>query len=280
MKSLVLRALVFGLGFFLELSTLAAHAPIPEPFTVTFDAYRSASYASATARLDYGRRTLQLVLQPRMPSCPEDRTCIQALPPPQTLFFRNVRINFDACGVIQARALSEKMVVTLIDRSRSPCESHAELVAELSVKRRWSTGSESSSTMDSFALARDLTAKLSGLSSQLFQSGTVVFNRLRGDVELTLVPYPPSTDLRVLSMTNAQTETDSCGVVSTFAVIDSRSTDGKLQKVTIHDNRNNQCPTYLPLATLDVIYETSAYSGVDHDLVILSSDLLSSAEIE
>ncbi len=291
MKSLVSRALLFGLGLFLELSTVAAPATVLEPFTATFEAYRSASYASATARMDYAGRTLRLVLQPRMPSCPAGRVCIQAFPPPQTLFFKNVRINLDACGVVQTRALSEKTVVTLIDRSHSTCESNAEFIAELSVKSRWSAGGETGATMDSFAVARDLRAKLSGVASQLFESGTVIFNCLRGEVKLTLVPYPfgctkgrtcpqPPPDPVVLSMTNAQTAMDACGVISTVAFIDNRQSDGQVQKVTIHDNRQNICPTYLPLATLDVIYETSEYSDKDQDLVILSSDLFSSAEIE
>lgn len=286
MKSLISHLALWGLSFAMEFSAVARPATIPEPFTMTLDAWRSTAYDSATAHVDYGRRTLQLVLQPRMPACPEGRVCIQAFPPAQTVLFRNVKISSDDCGVIEARALTEKTQLTFINRSQSTCEENPEVVAELVLKSRWSEAKR-----DTFALARDLTAKLSHVASQQFESGTVTFNRVRGEVELTLLPFPADCtadrtcgeelpDPVVISLTNAHTEINSCGIVSTKALLENRSMDGSLQQVTIHDNRYNKCPTYLPLATLDVIYETLRYSRADQELIILGSDMFSAAEID
>lgn len=290
MKSLFAHAAFFGLALFTASSAVAGNEQLPKPFTVTLDANPSETYVSATASMNYAARTLQVSLQPRMPACPEGRACIQAFPPAQTFIFRNVRTSFDDCGVAQATAVSGKTLVTLTNRSTSICESNPEVVAELTIKSNKSVGSRPSWAVHSFASARDLTASLSTVSSQQFSSGTVTFNRVRGDVELTLYPFPPECpegmmciqkmpDPVVLSMTDAQTEINECGIVSTVAVIDNRPSDGSLQKVIVHDNRNNRCPTFLPLATLDVIYETSAFSRIDQDLVILSTDIFSSAEI-
>jgi hypothetical protein len=247
-----------------------AHA---RTFNATLNAVDSNTYWNATATVNYNSRTLTLSLQPRMPACPEGHMCIQAFPPAATMTYKRVKSVMNKCGVITTTAHANKTQIVLVNNSQNICENEPELIASLELKNRQGL------VVDAFASARDLSVFLQGSSVGRYIGGNLVLNRAEGNVNLSLQPVmpecpegnvcaqvmPPSVEL---FFSNSVTVTNSCGVVQTTTGVVYEESTKEFHTVMINDNRNNTCPTLLPLAAWDIIVRSSQDTSFSETSVI------------
>jgi hypothetical protein len=282
----------------LTFSLLTASLASATTYSVALNASESKSYVSASATVDYQSRTLEVSLQPRMPECPEGRMCIQAFPPAITTIYKKVKITQNKCGVIITRAALDKRPVdglktevVLVNNSQNTCDKNPEVTASLTVKTSWYNrlqGREEKD-VDAFVAANDLTANLEAVSSSRYISGNLVFNRGTGEVNLTLQPVMPPCaegfmcpqvmpELVSFFFTNATSVTTDCGVVQTTTPVVSGSEEGEYMMVLINDNRKNRCPTFAPLAPLDIVVRSSKDPAFSDENAV-SADLLDAEEV-
>ena len=274
------------LGFSLVASTLAS----AKTFAGTLNALDSEKYENATASVNYKSRTLTLSLQPRMPVCPEGRLCIQAFPPAITLTFKGAKSFVDSCGVITTQVHTQrapidgsKTEIVLVNNSENTCESTPEVFASLALKNR------QGAPVDSFVSARDLSAELNGASVGQYLDGRLVLNRGTGDVNLSLQPVMPVCPEGMacaqvmplpvdLFFSKAVSTTNECGVVQTQTGLAWNESKGRFFTVLINDNRKNSCPTFAPLAPLDIVVRSSPDASFADEAAIevdqLTSEIL------
>lgn len=292
MKSFFARTTLFGLSFFAASMATARPFQSRDIINVEFSAKVSKNYLSASAKLNYGKHTLDLSLQPRMPACQEGFMCAQVMPEPVEYSFENVKSTVDRCGVITTTALVDqipvdgvRMEVALRDNSRSTCGGQKLNAAVMNVKQKWYnrlqgkwmashdrfTAESVDAVMPFLGVIR---AELESVSSERYLGGNLYFDGRKGLVDLTLQPVMPVCPegmacAQVMpepisyQLENAQTETDSCGIIRTVAFLDERPVDGIFMKVSFNNNRNNTCPTFAPLAALDVIVEQAYFSRLE-----------------
>jgi hypothetical protein len=282
----------------LTFSLLSASLASATTYSVALNASESKSYVSASATVDYGSRTIEISLQPRMPVCPEGRMCIQAFPPAITTTYKKVKSTQNKCGVITTRAIVDKRPVDglkteviLVNNSQNICDNNPEVTASLNVKTSWYNrlqGREEQ-TLDAFVAAKDLTAILETVSSSRYISGELVFNRGTGDVNLTLqAVMPPCAEGFMCAQvmpepvsyffTQATSVTTDCGVVQTTTPVISISEEGDYMTLLINDNRRNRCPTFAPLAPLDIVVRTSKDPAF-RDGSAVNADLLDTLQV-
>ncbi len=277
----------------LGLSLIAATASA-KPFTGTdaiqgdFVARSSARYANAQVTLDHGKDKLALTLQPL---CPKGEIC-ESEPEAAEYVFESVNSTVNRCGVVTSVALIDqtpvdgiRTEVTLTDNSKSTCGA-SKPAAVMNVKQKWYNrlAGRWVQINDRF-IAKTLThavpyegvidAQLKSITTAAFKDGRAFLDGRKSYVELTLNPVcregstceTENLEPETFVFENAQTEINDCGIIQTVAVVDNRPVDGIYMKVQINNNGNNTCPTFAPLAALDVIVEKAYYSRFEAEYV-------------
>ncbi|RZA16682.1 MAG: hypothetical protein EOP10_24145 [Proteobacteria bacterium] len=112
----------------------------------------------------------------------------------------------------------------------------------------------------------DLTAKV----SPNYTGASLHVDGRTGVLDLTLQPKMPECAEGMMcaqvmpeavsyTLENATTETDSCGIIRTRALVDNRPSDGIYLSVIVNNNRANTCPSFVAMAAMDVIVEKKYY---------------------
>ncbi|HET9239102.1 MAG TPA: hypothetical protein VFO10_17720 [Oligoflexus sp.] len=291
MNSFFARTTLLGLSL---IASAAAAKPFQSLDTIKaeFTALGSPRYVSATATINYAKDTLDLVL---VPVCNPAEGCDVNEPATAAYSFESVNSTVDRCGVVKTVALMDyipvdgtRTQVTLTDASNFSCRGRKPAVATLNFEQKWYDRINGKWIQIRDRFASDyvetavafqgvIRAELESVTSQAFKGGSLFFDGRKTYVELTLNPVDGS-ESQIFTFDNAYTTVNDCGIIQTVASFDNKPVDGPAMKVTINNNRNNTCPTFAPLNTLDVVVENEYYSRLERGLV-KTVDLLKADDI-
>jgi hypothetical protein len=291
MDSVFARTTLLGLSLF---ASLASAKPFHAEHSITaeFSAHQSERYSHASALLNYADGTLDLGLQAL---CPEGETCEEA-PEIHTYNFESVKSTVNRCGVITSTVVVDKtpvdgvrFEVTLQDHSSSTCRGPKPAAATLDVNRKWYNRlqggwvtSRDRFTADDVSLVEPavpfqgvIRALLEPVTSEAFVGGHLAFDGRYGRIELSLDPVMPPCPEGMMciqrmpppetyKLENAKSHIDECGVIR---ITGRGQKDATALDVQININSNNTCPTFAPLAALDVMVTVTRDGVTTSDLL-------------